>query len=274
MKKIISILLALCLCIGLCACGGNSEPTEPVKSIEAQKADELILAIGEVSLEKESAVLAAKAYYDTLTDEQKAKVENNAILESAIESIEGLKLEQQYTAAVSYEDAKNPMAAKVIYESLPQDYKDVAERVAKIEGYLSLEGTWLCDNENAVGSDGKTYKPRYDTYDVFLVPGWKIIYNGEHYGSGRLPFETTIEAMTINGLDGFVAADICVNEDGLYEVGQHGKIAETNAGFNKIGMTMYFDAENQTLKVVYVVARVNSTAEEVTIEYTYHKYIS
>ena len=99
MKKTIAILLAFCLCSGLCACGGNSELA---KSTEAQKADELILAIGEVSLEKESAVLAAKAYYDTLTDEQKAKVKNNAILESAIESIEGLKLDHGAQNPITY----------------------------------------------------------------------------------------------------------------------------------------------------------------------------
>ena len=270
MKKTIAILLALCLCVGLCACGRNSEPTETAKDTDAQKADELILAIGEVSLERESAILAAKAYYDTLTDDQKAKVENIAILESAIESIEALKVEQQYTTAVSYEDAKNPMAAKVIYESLPQDYKDVAERAAKIDGFLSLVGTWVCDNVNAVGSDGKTYKPRYDRYDVFLVPGWKIVYNGwnQQYGRGRLPFETTIEA--INGINGFRDLGIWQNEDGLYEVGTHGISGEMNGGFKNLDMTMYFDAENQTLKVVYV-AGYSFSSEDLTVEYTYHK---
>lgn len=270
MKKTIAILLAFCLCVGLCACGGSSEPVEQTKSTEAQKADELILAIGEVTLDSESAILAAKAYYDTLTDDLKAQVENVAVLESAIESIEALKLEQKYTTAVSYEDEKNPMAAKVIYESLPQDYKDVAERVAKIDGFLSLEGTWVCDNVNAVGSDGKTYQPRYDRYNVFLIPGWKIVYNGwnQQYGRGRLPFETTIEAM--NGINGFRDLGIWLNEDGLYEVGEHGIGGEMNGGFNKLDMTMYFDAENQTLKVIYV-ARVKSTSEELTIEYTYHK---
>lgn len=43
-----------------------------------------------------------------------------------------------------------------------------------------------------------------------------------------------------------------------------------NGGFNKLDMTMYFDAENQTLKVIYV-AKVKSTSEELTIAYTYHK---
>ena len=265
-----AFILVLCLCVGLCACGGNSKSTKTSNNTEAQKADALILAIGDVSLEKEPSILAAKAYYDTLNDAQKTKVEHTDILESAIESIEALKVEQQYTTAVSHEEAKNPMAAKVIYESLPQDYKDVAERVAKIDGFLSLEGTWVCDNVNVVGSDGKTYKPRYDRYDVFLIPGWKIIYNGwnQQYGRGRLPFETTIEAM--NGISGFRDLGIWLNEDGLYEVGTHGIGGEMNGGFNKLDMTMYFDAENQTLKVIYV-AKVKSTSEELTIAYTYHK---
>ena len=83
MKKAIAVLLILCVCVGLCACGGNSEPTEPAKSAEAQKADELILAIGEVSMENESAVLAAKAYYDTLTAEQKGSMTTSARKESS-----------------------------------------------------------------------------------------------------------------------------------------------------------------------------------------------
>ena len=93
MKKILVLIFAICLCLGVCACG---EEPEVAKSVEAQKADELILAIGEVSLESEAAIVAANVYYDTLSDEQKAQVENFAVLESAVSDLEGLKKTVEY----------------------------------------------------------------------------------------------------------------------------------------------------------------------------------
>lgn len=82
MKRITALILTLCLCAGLCACG---------KSDEAQKAEELILAIGEVSLDSESAIQDAQGYYDTLTEEQKAEVENYSILAEAQEKLIEIK---------------------------------------------------------------------------------------------------------------------------------------------------------------------------------------
>lgn len=78
MKRITALILALCLCACLCAC----------KSSEAKKADELILAIGEVSSDSKNAIQDAQSYYDTLTEEQKAEVENYPVLQNASESLE------------------------------------------------------------------------------------------------------------------------------------------------------------------------------------------
>lgn len=77
MKKVFAILMVLCMCIGLCACG---------KSKEAKKADELILSIGTVSIESETLIKTAQTYYDTLTEKQKAEVENYALLVQAQEN--------------------------------------------------------------------------------------------------------------------------------------------------------------------------------------------
>lgn len=62
MKKTIAILLVLCLCVGLCACGGNSEPQE-------EKADEAVekeyqQAISVLSTDPES----ARAFFLENTD--------------------------------------------------------------------------------------------------------------------------------------------------------------------------------------------------------------
>ena len=172
MKKTIAILLAFCLCVGLCACGGNSEPTEPAKSAEAQKADELILAIGEVSMDNESVILAAKAYYDTLTDEQKAQVENVAVLETAVADLDVLKKEGEYKAAydkaVEYETNLQIDEAYAEYEKLPTDYEDVAQRMSAISPLVGVAGTWLCDNYTAVSNKGTELGAMFKTINISI----------------------------------------------------------------------------------------------------------
>lgn len=67
MKKIISLILVLAICLSLCSCGKS----EAVKKVEEQ-----ITAIGEVSLESKNAIDSAQQAFDALTEEDKAKVEN------------------------------------------------------------------------------------------------------------------------------------------------------------------------------------------------------
>ena len=172
MKKILAFILALSLCLGLCACGGNSDPTEPTKSAEAQKADELILAIGEVSMENESAVLAAKAYYDTLTAEQKAQVENVSVLESAVADLDALKkageYKEIYDKALEYETNLQIEEAYAEYEKLPTDYEDVAQRMNAISPLVGVAGTWLCDNYTAVSNKGTELGAMFKTINISI----------------------------------------------------------------------------------------------------------
>lgn len=74
MKKVIALLLVLVLALTLCACGKS----QAVKDVESA-----IKAIGEVSLESNDAILKAERLYDNLTDSEKAKVENKAMLVEA-----------------------------------------------------------------------------------------------------------------------------------------------------------------------------------------------
>ena len=83
MKKVFSCILVIVMCFSLCACG---------KTAEAEKADELILAIGEVNADSEESIVVAEAYYNTLTEKQKAQVENYDILLQAIEQFENLEI--------------------------------------------------------------------------------------------------------------------------------------------------------------------------------------
>ena len=121
MKRMIALLLALCLCVCLCAC----------KSSEAKKADELILAIGEVSLDSKTAIQVAQSYYDTLTEGQKAEVENYPVLQSALESLEILErvaaVEECINAigTVTIDSEARITAAESAYNALPEAEKSM-----------------------------------------------------------------------------------------------------------------------------------------------------
>ena len=81
MKKAISLILTLVLCMSLCACG---------KSRAVQAAIDAIDAIGEVSLNSEEVVHEAEKYYNLLTDNEKEKVDNRLVLVEARETLDKL----------------------------------------------------------------------------------------------------------------------------------------------------------------------------------------
>lgn len=87
MKRWIALLLALVMVLGMVGCG---------KSENAKKADELISAIGEVSLDSREAIEQARAFYDSLTDKEKEEVENAPALEQAQAQFEEMNAAYQY----------------------------------------------------------------------------------------------------------------------------------------------------------------------------------
>ena len=80
MKKVISLVLVLVMCLSLTAC----------KSKEAKNVESLIEAIGEVTLDSETAVISAENAYNALTDEDKAEIENYEILITARSTLDSL----------------------------------------------------------------------------------------------------------------------------------------------------------------------------------------
>lgn len=76
MKTALTLLLALVMCISLCACGKDAS----VKNVE-----EMIEAIGEVTTENLETVEAAMEAYNALPEDKRASVENYAILENAVQ---------------------------------------------------------------------------------------------------------------------------------------------------------------------------------------------
>lgn len=74
MRKTVCLVLALAMCLSLCACGSS----QAVKDVEAQ-----ISAIGEVSPDSGEAVSAARDAYNALTKKEQASVENYKQLKDA-----------------------------------------------------------------------------------------------------------------------------------------------------------------------------------------------
>jgi len=280
MKKIITITLVLCLCVGLCACGGNSAPKEPIKSVEAQKADELILSIGEVSMENESAVLAAKAYYDTLTDEQKTQVENVVVLESAVKDLDALKKAEEYKEiydkALEYENNLLIEDAFAEYHKLPSDYKDVARKLEVLEMYSGLAGTWKCDNPYQVNSIGQTW--------CTFAPSMKIAYYLSEKGDIQLKatqvsaehLETSQNMFSDEGssMVSLVAFSLQSGQNiSLEQVDQNGvRISEPETITGNYLKAMYefiyhFEGDNE----LTVVCAKKTMGQTITVEYTFTK---
>ena len=168
MKKILSAILVLCLTFSLCACGTKDATNTSDKGSEnsnqsaaAKKADELILAIGEVTIEREAVILAAKAYYDTLSNSEKKQVKNYKLLEEAIALLAELKseadYEEIYQAALLFEEKALIDEAFAEYKKLPTTYKDVSEKIEKLSPYAGLAGKWVCDSATVRNSNGAAW---------------------------------------------------------------------------------------------------------------------
>lgn len=129
MKKPIPLLLALALCLFLCACGKS----ETVKAFE-----ELTGNIGEVTLESESAIALAEEAYDKLTEEEKGQVEETAaLLSESRAAYDQLVLEAEQEAklagvvdlidaigAVTLDSDAAITEAEQAYDALTEEEKD------------------------------------------------------------------------------------------------------------------------------------------------------
>lgn len=85
MKKVSVMMIVLLFVVTLCSC----------KSKEAQAVDDLILAIGEVSLESEESIIEAETAYQALTEKDQEKVENYAVLNDARKEYDRLAEEER-----------------------------------------------------------------------------------------------------------------------------------------------------------------------------------
>lgn len=130
MKKGISFLLVLVMCLSLCACG---------KSKEVTAAEKLIAAIGEVTDQSGEAIQKAEDAVAALSAEEKESVETLAQLTEAREKydeISAIKPVEELIAnigTVSLESGDAITAARAAYDALADKYKD------KVSNYSDLQ---------------------------------------------------------------------------------------------------------------------------------------
>lgn len=156
MKKIIALLLLFSLCLSLCACGKSPA----VKNVEA-----LIDGIGQVTAEKENAVISAEEAYNALTVEEKDTVDNYTILTTARKDLNKALFIERINDIHESDDnfAKSVVDSFNEYEKLPADEQEDEEILAayntlmehyatlysKLSGYIEEINTHLeaCEME-------------------------------------------------------------------------------------------------------------------------------
>ncbi len=119
MKKFITLLIAFAFALSLCACG---------KSEAVKNAESLIAAIGEVTLDSESAIVAAEEAYATLTAEEKEQVENYSVLIDAKAEIVEILIDEIGDVTLDSEAAI--VAAEEAYAALTAEEKALVENYA------------------------------------------------------------------------------------------------------------------------------------------------
>lgn len=108
MKKGISLVLVLVLCLSLYACG---------KSKAVQEVETAISAIGEVGVDSREAIETAEGLYSALPDKDKEQVENYSLLVEARE-----EYEKAYVFELSKEAYENIKTAYELVSNFGSDY--------------------------------------------------------------------------------------------------------------------------------------------------------
>lgn len=173
MKKVCCLILSAVMLLSLSACG---------KSKEAAKVDDLILSIGEVSLESNEAIVAAEDAYNTLTDKDKADVEHYSDLKEAKSEFENI-LYTSIADDLSEMNAQcNELSSAVlqVWDNVgPEYFTTVYIAILRFEDENSLEEM-----------KQKAQKP-YDWFKHILTAGMGL--NRDEYESVDINDDVTID---------------------------------------------------------------------------------
>ena len=124
MKKIIAVILVLCIAASLSACGKS----QSVKDVE-----KAISAIGKVTLDSGEDIEKAERMYDYLTESEKAQVDNKGDLVEARNSYDKLCSEILYNTAKEAYELMNTAYSMYVYDG--RGLRDAMSFAAKAKAY-------------------------------------------------------------------------------------------------------------------------------------------
>lgn len=124
MKKTIAIFLAVVMCISLAGCKSK-----------AQKVDDMILSIGEITLDSEETLAEVRDAYSQLDDEDKAAVENYTLLEDLEREFLVLSVENQISqiGKVTLDSEEAIESARSAYDDLDEIGKQSVDNYSVLE---------------------------------------------------------------------------------------------------------------------------------------------
>jgi hypothetical protein len=157
MKKILCIVLTILLALTVCGC----------KSEEAKNADNLISAIGTVTLESEAKINEAQKAVDALTDKDKKQLDNLDTLNNAHITYEALLVDDRISAitTVSIENRGVIADVRKMYDGCSPEVQALVTKlsaledaetqlnallVAEVEGLINSIGDVTIEDENAI----------------------------------------------------------------------------------------------------------------------------
>lgn len=170
MKKTLALVLVLSLCLSLCACG---------QSEESRVVEDLIKAIGTISLESESVIIAAEEAYRALTEEAKQEIADSAailvqarveydklvyqakeqkIIEDSQLRVDKVIQKIDAIGTVSLESRDAILDARFAYKHLPDDEQ---ERVTNIEKLDEAEAQLTVLRREAQEQAIQTHKSKF-----------------------------------------------------------------------------------------------------------------
>ena len=156
-KRLVAIALLIILCVCFCACG---------KSEEAVIADELILSIGNVSLESENKIQEAETAVKALDEEERKSLGHLEVLEAAKTAFEDLEAEEESKHLVeiiekigevtSLEQADTIVYARTLYNRASTKAKENVtnyEKLKKAEDNIrTLKLQFISDAIDQIGT--------------------------------------------------------------------------------------------------------------------------
>lgn len=220
MKRIIAAFLVLIMVLSLCAC----------KSREVTAAEELIGAVGEASLDSLDAITAAEAAVAALSEEDKAKVENLAVLTAARE---------QYDILAAADSVEKLIAA--IGEVTLDSEAAIAEAETAYAA-LSEEGRGYVPNAADLTAARIAYEEAvYDERILTLTGNW---YN-EVIGNQEWPTsleDTDCEPAYVNEY-GICADELCLYEDGTFSIQDAAGVWTLSEDLASVTLTLCGDTE-------------------------------